>query len=192
MNQGTLAMTTLRVLTVSVLLASCFDATGVHSIGTFPVTGGGSEGAGGGTAVVGGGSAPEVGGGFGTIGGGTGGGFGTPGPCNCEVADLKLTMSWECFCAKFGCEQFGPTCGNDIESSIACGLRVLELHGPQRTIVIDDADAVVGAAVYSDTLDYVCPDNASLHAFIARGGIFPDAGCSTTACSCADGGVICP
>ena len=211
-------MTMLRALAVLALVASCGDP-GSYVLGTLPVAGGGvgqsgaitgydggTGGAGGGSNVTGGGSSVTgggsdvTGGGSDVTGGGssvTGGGSNVTGggsasaPCNCEVADLTLTVSWECCVAHFFFDR-QVTCSNYVDSSMACGLTVVELFGPQTTIVRDGFGAAIGGQRVSDTSDYVCPDDASLHALIVRGGVFPDAGCSESACSCVDDAIACP
>ncbi len=190
MNETSTRVIALRVAAAIAVFASCDP--GSHTLGEIPATGGGvghvepaggASGAGGGTGTTGGGVA-TTGGGAGMIDAGA--------PCECAVSDFTMTVSWACFHEHFFYDrQLQQTCG-DVELSMACDLTVIKFHGPQSTSVRDATGATVGQEAVSDTLDYVCPDNPSLHAFIVRAGTFPDAGCSTTVCSCADGGVSCP
>ena len=195
MNETSARVIALRVAAAIAVFASCDP--GSHNLGEIPATGGGTgnvEPTGGGMGIGGGtaGGIGVTGGGVTTTGGGTAADSGV-GPCNCSVEGTTLTMSWECYRATYLYDRgLNATCSNYIGSSMACGLTVIEFYGPRTTVVRDDTGAAVGGESYTDLSDYKCPDDASLHAGIARGGVFPDAGCSSTACSCADGGVNCP
>ena len=123
------------------------------------------------------------------------GGVACPAPpsCGCQSDGLVMTMSWECFCAKYGCDQRPTTtCGALQQASLVCGQRVDDVYPPQRLIVFDDAGVAIGGEVHTDTTDLVCPDDASIHGSVARAGFILAQSCTKVVCDCIDGGVACP
>src|SRR5438552_19158024 len=42
--------------------------------------------------------------------------------CDCRVEGFTLTMSWACFCAKFGCTDREPACASNRATYPGCGL----------------------------------------------------------------------
>ena len=114
--------------------------------------------------------------------------------CDCAVNGNSLTVSWECFCAKYGCEgQPAATCPGPYDTtSLACGLRVETRYPGGVTRVFDATGVQVGGAITPDIGPTVCPDDASLTGGAVSAGVFPDAGCAVTTCDCIDGGVACP
>jgi hypothetical protein len=113
--------------------------------------------------------------------------------CDCNVEDFTLTMSWACFCAKFGCAESQPSCLANRTWYPGCGLTVDTLDtvaGPN--IAVWDANGVlVGGQYTSDTSYYQCPSDPSLQAGRVRAGRFPDASCPGAPCTCAEGQTTC-
>ncbi len=115
-------------------------------------------------------------------------------PCHCSVADGVLTLSWDCYCAAYGCEYSPPVaCEAFRTNELACGLRVdtVVTAGGPAINVYDSAGVFIGTQTGSDLGDYVCPDDSSLHALTRRAGVVPDAACAKTTCDCASGNVNC-
>lgn len=119
--------------------------------------------------------------------------------CGCGLeADAglspTLTMSWDCYCATFGCER-GP--GSAVCAAghffSACGLEffTIETAGGPETWVFDASGALVGAELGSDSSEYSCPSDPSVRSYRLRAGRFPDPSCAMVECPCADGGAAC-
>jgi len=140
--------------------------------------------------MVGCGAAKE---GAGTPEGGVG--TGDAGACGCGVQNGTLTVSWECYCAKWGCTWAIPACESFRNRQIysECGLiaETVETAGGPWISVWDSSGKLVGSQSGSDTAPYACPSDPSLTAFQLRAGEFPAARCTAMSCSCGDGGTSC-
>ena len=109
-----------------------------------------------------------------------------------------ITMSWDCFCDKFGCDVPGlprPQCQAGQRTDYPeCGLTLFTSggFGPVDS-VFDSSGRLVGQSVYSDTSYYACPDDPVSRASVVRGGQFPVASCRAVACDpCYAGTFPCP
>jgi hypothetical protein len=113
--------------------------------------------------------------------------------CDCRVENLTLTMSWACFCAKFGCTDTEPACGPNRTTYPGCGLTAdsTDPAGGPYISVWDENGALVGRQYSSDTSEYQCPSDPSQHALRVRAGRFPEASCSGVACTCTDNKTTC-
>ena len=115
-------------------------------------------------------------------------------PCNCDVQDGVLVMSWQCFCTTYaigGCDMTLPSQAVCEQSNLSrtdypgCGLTVLDTPsiGPIRQ-VYDRTGTLVGEQITADLGTYGCPSWPSGPGFVSvRAGGFPDASC---------GGIECP
>jgi hypothetical protein len=107
------------------------------------------------------------------------------GDCHCSVdQDGFLVMSWDCYCAKWGCDD-GLAClfGDERTDYPACGLTVLSRQSFGVTSsVYDSSGALVGQTIQSDTTPYACPSNSALTAARVRAGQAPASGCVGIAC----------
>jgi hypothetical protein len=113
--------------------------------------------------------------------------------CDCRVDGFTLTMSWACFCTKFGCSDREPACASNRTAYPGCGLTADNFNtfaGPSIS-VWDDSGALVGRQYASDTSYYQCPSDPTLQAGRVRGGRFPDATCGEVACICSGGTTTC-
>src|SRR4051794_18522450 len=57
--------------------------------------------------------------------------------CECRVQDFTLTMSWACFCAKFGCADREPPCAPNRTTYPSCGLtadNLATIAGPASSV----------------------------------------------------------
>ena len=109
------------------------------------------------------------------------------------VEGFTLTMSWACFCAKFGCTDREPACASNRATYPGCGLTTDNFNtvaGPTIS-VWDESGALVGRQYVSDTTYYQCPSDPSLEASRVRAGRFPDATCSAVGCTCTGGTTTC-
>ena len=123
------------------------------------------------------------------------GGVACPAPpsCGCQSDGGVMTMSWECFCREYGCDQRPiTTCSTLQQAELVCGQRVDDVYPPKRITVFDDAGVAIGGEVHTDLSDLVCPDDASIHGSVARAGSVPAPECAKVVCDCIDGGVVCP
>jgi hypothetical protein len=119
---------------------------------------------------------------------GTTGDMHDPAACGCHVDGQVLTMSWECYCDRFGCGSLPTDIRCNVRSRIdypGCGLTVFRqsLPGGPADMVYDGSGALVGASTTSDTSDYTCPTDSSLKALQVRAGVFPEASCEARSCA---------
>jgi hypothetical protein len=119
--------------------------------------------------------------------------------CGCvfEGDAFTLRVSWECFCAKWGCAATKPACSQGLEKRkgyASCGLvtDTLDHIGGPSISVWDSSGALVGKQIASDTTTYACPSDPSVMGNRVRAGRFPEASCEAVACTCVDGGSSCP
>jgi hypothetical protein len=119
--------------------------------------------------------------------------------CGCSVdSDYVLTVSWECYCARWGCTAKGqPACNEgftQVQVYAACDLTVTRLdiggYGPWLW-AFDSTGQLVGRQQSADIGYYECPSDPSLRGGILRAGRLPDSTCEEMACSCVDGGPSC-
>ena len=111
--------------------------------------------------------------------------------CNCRLegqgAGATLTMSWDCFCERFGCEGRLQNDCRDHQQRIdypVCGLTVIQAvpaGGPIGS-VYDSGGHMVGGFRASDTSPYVCPSDPTIEALTVRAGTFPAATCAEKDC----------
>jgi hypothetical protein len=124
--------------------------------------------------------------------------------CDCSlqfVPHQQLAMSWDCFCARFGCDreqvlQARPACESDQRIDYPdCGLTRLA-GGPSFGLVdpvFDSSGQLVGLSASSDSSSYSCPSDPGLKANSARGGRYPEPACRAVACEpCYTGPFPCP
>ena len=117
-----------------------------------------------------------------------------PAACDCHVENYTLTMSWACFCAKFGCADPLPACNSHRKAYPGCGLVADDFSGPfgPSISVWDESGVLVGREYGSDTSSYQCPSDPSIQGFSVRAGRFPDATCAEVACTCNGTAMSCP
>jgi hypothetical protein len=120
-------------------------------------------------------------------------GSGDAAACECRVDDFTLTMSWACFCAKFGCSDRRPACASNRTGYPGCGLIADNFNtvAGQFISVWDESGALVGRQYVSDTSYYQCPSDPTVQAGRVRAGRFPDATCGEVGCTCAGGTTTC-
>jgi hypothetical protein len=115
--------------------------------------------------------------------------------CGCALSSdgWTLTMSLSCLCSVYGCAGSKSACGMNRVSYPSCGLVVdtTSTFGGPNLRVYDEFGNLVGEQYSSDTSDYFCPSDRSLHAARVRAGQFPDPSCAAEPCTCADGGSVC-
>jgi hypothetical protein len=131
----------------------------------------------------------------------TGIGASDPAACGCELGtDSTLTISWDCYCKQYDCtvtQPFADHCSGATSTlwTQGCGFReisVLTIGGLEQW-VYTDAGQLIGAQLGTDTGEYTCPTDPSLHGYVLRAGKFPLDTCEAqTPCPCMDGGASCP
>jgi hypothetical protein len=123
---------------------------------------------------------------------------GDPAACGCHVDSGTLTISWECYCKQYDCtvpQPFADRCsGSSTLWTHGCGfyeLSVQTIGGLERW-VYTNAGQLIGAQLGTDTADFTCPTDRSLHGYVLRAGQFPLQNCEAQApCPCVDGGASC-
>ncbi len=105
-----------------------------------------------------------------------------------------MFMSWECFCAQFGCGEHPLNmCAPHTQTTLGCGLRTDGVYNDSVSIsVFNDAGVLVGRRFSADTNVFSCAGAPEQTAFSVRAGVFADEACRSTMCDCIDGGVVCP
>ncbi len=129
----------------------------------------------------------------------TGIGASDPAACGCQVDGYTLTISWDCYCKQYDCTRtqlFVDQCsGSSTLWTYGCGFRELSaqtIGGPEAW-VYTDAGQLIGAQLGTDTGDFTCPTDPSLHGYALRAGKFPLDTCEAQIpCPCVDGGASCP
>ena len=112
--------------------------------------------------------------------------------CMCQADTQTLTISWDCFCQKYDCNQIEEisNCSQTIGVwTRGCGFDeyTVDTAGGPETWVYDQTGKLVGAQVASDTSPYACPGNLGIQRFQLRAGQFrPDTCNSRITCNCAD------
>ena len=128
-----------------------------------------------------------------------------PAACGCQVAGNTLTISMSCYCAQYDCTQspFSLYC-SDVSLGVGCGIVEVsaQTSGGLERWAYNDERTLIGAQLASDTADFTCPTDPSLHGSLLLAGGFPleDAGlqlpfapcASVTTCPCVDGKMSCP
>jgi hypothetical protein len=126
-----------------------------------------------------------------------------PAACECQVAGNTLTISMSCYCAQYDCTQspFSLYC-SEVSLGIGCGIVEVSAQtaGGLERWAYNDERTLVGVQLASDTADFTCPTDPSLHGYVLRAGGFPleDGGLpfqscgSVTTCPCVDGKMNCP
>lgn len=124
--------------------------------------------------------------------------------CACSLQftpDRQLAMSWDCFCARFGCDRelrapTRPACESERRIDYPdCGLT--RIVGPSTfglvDPVFDSSGQLVGLTANSDTSPYACPADPALKANSVRGGRYPEPSCRAVTCEpCYAGPFPCP
>jgi hypothetical protein len=127
-------------------------------------------------------------------------GPGDPAACGCHVDSGMLTISWECYCKQYDCNQvdlFADRCSGNSSTlwTYGCGFRQLSIFtiGGLEEWVYTEGGQLIGAQLGTDTGDFTCPTDPTLHGYALRAGKFPLDTCEAqTPCPCVDGGVSCP
>ncbi|HLK94078.1 MAG TPA: hypothetical protein VKZ18_29565 [Polyangia bacterium] len=109
--------------------------------------------------------------------------------CDCRIgADGVLRMSWDCFCAAYGCgnpEQ--GWCGGPGQWTTGCGLDVYtwDRFGETQIYVYDKSGTQVGTQMQTGGAGFFeCPTDPTLQSATVAGGMFPAASCATSVCPC--------
>ena len=113
--------------------------------------------------------------------------------CDCHVENYTLTMSWACFCAKFGCADPLPACNSHRRTPrMRPGRRGFQR--PLRTIPlrVGRKRRARRSRIWFGTSPYQCPSDPSIQGFSVRAGRFPDATCAEVACTCNGTAMSCP
>ena len=110
-------------------------------------------------------------------------------PCACEVDAGVMTMTWNCYCEKFGCDWSLPPPQRPMCESLVrvdypeCGLtRHTGTGFGVFEHVFDSSGRLVGATVVSDTSPYACPSDPQIQANTVRSGRRPEPSCSAAEC----------
>jgi hypothetical protein len=116
--------------------------------------------------------------------------------CGCVVSGSTLTVSWDCYCKRWGCNDLQPACEafRTRTGYSDCDLvtDTVELGGGPWISVFDSSGGLVGSQSTSDTSAYECPSDPSVTGLTLRAGRFPEPSCAGVACPCTDGGTSCP
>ena len=88
-----------------------------------------------------------------------------PAACECQKVGYGLTMSWACFCNRFGCTaQQLSGCSRNAQWTRGCGLTEfsIETIGGPESWVYDANGTLVGERIGSDVGEFSCPSDPSL------------------------------
>lgn len=115
------------------------------------------------------------------------------GACGCRIdGDGVLRMSWDCFCASYGCgNPWHGWCGAPGKWTTGCGLDVFTYDnlGLKQIYVYDQTGTQVGTQMQNGGTNFFeCPTDPTLKAATVAGGTFPAAGCATAVCPCDSSG----
>jgi hypothetical protein len=111
------------------------------------------------------------------------------GACDCRIgADGVLRMSWDCFCAAYGCEnpELG-WCGSPGQWTTGCGLDVFTYDrlGKNQIYVYDQTGTEVGTQMQVGGASFFeCPTDPTLKSPTVAGGTFPSSSCASVVCPC--------
>ncbi|HXU61236.1 MAG TPA: hypothetical protein VN962_06000 [Polyangia bacterium] len=114
--------------------------------------------------------------------------------CTCQSDTQALTIPFDCYCARYRCDEAQPAfaCTGGQSWTVGCGLtaQTIQTAGGDEIRVWDQSGKLVGVQSGSDTSPFVCPTNQGIQRFLLRAGTLPDS--CATAIDCCDAGTGCP